>query len=75
MARSWHEVFKGVDESSGDAAGVTARTQEEEKKGFFGRLKAGMSKSRKSMQQHLSVVMFDRLDAEQIGRASCRERV
>ncbi len=64
MARSWHEVFKGVDESSGDAAGVTARTQEEEKKGFFGRLKAGMSKSRKSMQQHLSVVMFDRLDAE-----------
>ncbi len=64
MARSWHEVFKGVDESSGDAAGVAVREQEEEKKGFFGRLKAGMSKSRKSMQQHLSVVMFDRLDAE-----------
>lgn len=63
MTRSWHEVFKGLDEAEG---GEQAQVSEaaEESKGFFKRLKSGLSKSRKNMQQHLSVVMFDRLDAE-----------
>ncbi len=62
MTRSWEEVFKGI-EPGGEAA-ATREAAPAEKKGWFKRLKDGLAKSRKNMQQHLSTVMFDRLDAE-----------
>ncbi len=66
MTRSWHEVFKGVDEPAGAAEAAEDAVGEEKEKsgGFFKRLKAGLAKSRKNMQQHMSTVMFDKLDAE-----------
>ena len=65
MTRTWHEVFKGVGEPSGEGwQEETAPVGGEESGGFFKRLKTGLAKSRKNMQQHLSVVMFDKLDAE-----------
>lgn len=63
MTRSWHEVFKGVGEDAG-VREAQAPEQAEESRGLFKRLKDGLSKSRKNMQQHLSVVMFDKLDAD-----------
>jgi fused signal recognition particle receptor len=67
MTHSWDEVFKGVKPSApagGEPAESTEEQGQEKKKGFFRRLKEGMSRSRKSMQQHMSAVMFDRLDDE-----------
>ncbi len=63
MTRSWHEVFKGV---TGPEAGEPASSPEEEekKRGWFKRFKESLSKSRQTMQQHLSAVMFDKIDAD-----------
>lgn len=63
MTRSWHEVFKGT--AAPDAAAETSAVEEEEKKrGWFKRFKEGLSKSRQNMQQHLSAIMFDKIDAD-----------
>lgn len=64
MTRSWHEVFKGI-EPAGEAAAATPAQEEEEKKsGWFRRFKESLSKSRQTMQQHLSALMFDKIDAD-----------
>ena len=64
MTRSWHEVFKGV-AAPGEIAAEAPSTEEEKKKnGWFRRFKDGLSKSRQTMQQHLSAIMFDKIDAE-----------
>jgi len=65
MAKNWHEVFKGVESPEGAAADVAAESEGEEKGGgWFRRLKDGLTKSRQTMQQHLSAIMFEKIDAE-----------
>ncbi len=64
MTRSWHEVFKGVDVPGETAAESAAEEEEEKKSGWFRRFKESLSKSRQTMQQHLSAVMFDKIDAD-----------
>ena len=62
MAKTWHEVFKGLE---GEAATAAAAEEQatEKKSGWFRRLKDGLSKSRETMQQQFSAIMFDKLDA------------
>ncbi|MHB1390656.1 MAG: signal recognition particle-docking protein FtsY [Thermoleophilia bacterium] len=64
MTRSWHEVFKGVAAPAGAGADADKAEDEEMKSGWFRRLKQGLSKSRQNMQQHLSAIMFDKIDAD-----------
>ncbi|MCL4473701.1 MAG: signal recognition particle-docking protein FtsY [Actinobacteria bacterium] len=64
MTRSWHEVFKGVDDTGEAAAATPAEDDEEKKSGWFSRFKESLSKSRQTMQQHLSALMFDKIDAD-----------
>jgi fused signal recognition particle receptor len=62
MARTWDEVFIGAEAQI--EAPPEPLQQQEEKQGWFTRLKDGLSKSRKSMQQNLSTIMFEKLDEE-----------
>ncbi|MFA5802032.1 MAG: signal recognition particle-docking protein FtsY [Thermoleophilia bacterium] len=62
MTKTWHEVFKGVEGSSEPAA--QPDSEEEKKSGWLRRFKEGLSKSRQNMQQHLSAIMFDKIDAD-----------
>jgi fused signal recognition particle receptor len=55
MARSWAELL-GDDE--------TAEAREEERRGFFGRLRESLSKSRRALGDQLAAVAFDPGDAE-----------
>lgn len=64
MTHSWHEVFKGAGPQPGEPATEMDEAADEKNGGLFKRLKSGLSKSRLAMQQHLSVVMFDKLDSE-----------
>ncbi|MHB0866964.1 MAG: signal recognition particle-docking protein FtsY [Thermoleophilia bacterium] len=64
MTHSWHEVFKGVAAPEGAGADADVAEDDEQKRGWFRRLKQGLSKSRQNMQQHLSAIMFDKIDAE-----------
>ena len=62
MTKTWHEVFKGVE---GFTESTTPPDLEEEKNdGWLRRFKDGLSKSRHNMQQHLSAIMFDKIDAD-----------
>ncbi|MHB8793546.1 MAG: signal recognition particle-docking protein FtsY [Thermoleophilia bacterium] len=63
MTRSWHEVFKGVAAPEADAA-EPSEEEQEKKRGWLKRFKESLSKSRQTMQQHLSAVMFDKIDAD-----------
>jgi fused signal recognition particle receptor len=62
MTRTWDEVFIGVEEQAAEAA--PPEEKQVDKQGLFRRLKDGLSKSRKSMQQNLSTIMFEKLDEE-----------
>ncbi|CAB4691299.1 MAG: signal recognition particle-docking protein FtsY [Actinobacteria bacterium] len=55
MARSWAELL-GDDE--------TAEAREEERRGFFGRLRESLSKSRRALGDQLAAVAFDPGDSE-----------
>ncbi len=61
MTKSWHEVFKGVTVSGPALAADEAEA--EGKSGWFKRLRKGLSRSRQAMQQQLSAIMLDKLDA------------
>ena len=63
MTRSWHEVFKGG-AAPDESVAAPDESGEEQKSGWFRRFKESLSKSRQTMQQHLSAVMFDKLDAD-----------
>ena len=54
MSRTWAELL-------GDAAGVV---DEEERAGFFGRLKDSLSKSRRALTEQLAAAAFDPADYE-----------
>src|SRR5207247_228066 len=54
MARSWAELL---------GEGASAET-EEERAGFFGRLRDSLSKSRRALTQQLAVAAFDPADEE-----------
>jgi fused signal recognition particle receptor len=62
MTYTWDEVFIGVEEQESDAAPVEEK--EEKKRGLFRRMKDGLSKSRQTMQQNLSTIMFETLSEE-----------
>lgn len=63
MVKSWHEVFKGLEEVPSEKT-ATLKTETEKKSGWFKRFKDSLSKSRQAMQQRLSAIMFERLDAD-----------
>lgn len=63
MTLSWHEVFKGV-EAQARTAPEPSEEEEEKKRGWFRRFKVSLARSRQNMQQHLSAIMFDRIDAD-----------
>jgi fused signal recognition particle receptor len=63
VTRSWHEVFKGV-EAADEGAAAPSSAEEDRQSGWFTRFKDSLSKSRQTMQQHLSAVMFDKIDAD-----------
>src|SRR5262249_33985809 len=54
MARTWAELL-------GDAEGP--EEAEDERRGFFGRLRESLSKSRRALTEHLVVAAFDPADA------------
>ncbi len=62
MTSSWHEVFKGV-EGAGSEPVETTEPETEKKSGWLNRFRKGLTKSRQAMQQQLSAIMFDKLDA------------
>jgi fused signal recognition particle receptor len=64
MAKSWHEVFIGVEAPAAAQDEAAAEATEEKTRGWLRRLTEGLSKSRQNMQQHLSAIMFDKIDAE-----------
>src|SRR5918912_192613 len=55
MARSWPELL-------GDAEGP--QEAEDERRGFFGRLRDSLSKSRRALTEQLAVAAFDPADDE-----------
>ena len=63
MAKTWHEVFKGL-EGEAPAAAMEEEAVGGRKGGWLRRLREGLSKSRQTMQQQLSAIMFDKLDAD-----------
>ncbi len=63
MAKTWHEVFKGL-EGEAPAAAAEEEAAGGRKGGWLRRLREGLSKSRQTMQQQLSAIMFDKLDAD-----------
>jgi len=63
MVKSWHEVFKGLEEVPSEKA-AALKTEAEKKSGWFKRFKDSLTKSRQAMQQRLSAIMFERLDAD-----------
>ena len=76
MTQTWAELL-------GDEAPAAAPQDEEERRGWFRRLRSSLSASGQALARELSSV-FDPRDDEawerieealQIGRASCRERV
>jgi fused signal recognition particle receptor len=61
MARSWEElVLAGGD--AGPEGEQPARENEEERKGFFRRLRENMSKTRSALGAELRATVFDELD-------------
>jgi len=64
MTRSWHEVFKGVAAPDESTAAVAIEGEDEKQSGWFRRFKESLSKSRQTMQQHLSAIVFDKIDAD-----------
>ncbi|MHB0915284.1 MAG: signal recognition particle-docking protein FtsY [Thermoleophilia bacterium] len=63
MTRTWDEVFIGAGTPEA-ATAAKPEAAEESRGGLFRRLKEGLSKSRKAMQQNLSTLMFEKLDEE-----------
>ncbi|MHB1382537.1 MAG: signal recognition particle-docking protein FtsY [Thermoleophilia bacterium] len=63
MTRTWDEVFIGAGTPEA-ATAAEPEAAEESRGGLFRRLKEGLSKSRKAMQQNLSTLMFEKLDEE-----------
>lgn len=61
MAKTWHEVFKGL--AAATPAAIAEEAAAEKKGGLFKRLREGLAKSRQTMQQQFSAIMFDKLDA------------
>jgi len=61
LSYNWSEVFIGVDPT---ARVTTPEERQERRKGWFGRLREGLSKSRKALQQQFAAIMFDRFDED-----------
>src|SRR6058998_2630644 len=59
MAKSWQEVFY-----TGDGAGPPADEPEEERQGFFRRLRENLSKSREAIAGELRATFVGSLDEE-----------
>src|SRR5215208_1866370 len=66
MARSWKELFVTGDSASVDAA--PEANGDEEGRGFFGRLRDNMSKTRQALGAELQATVFDSLDDEAFER-------
>jgi fused signal recognition particle receptor len=64
MARSWQELFATGDVPDADEAAPT----DEERRGFFRRLRQNMSKTRQALGAELQATMFQSLDDEAFER-------
>jgi fused signal recognition particle receptor len=63
MARSWQELF-----ATGEAPEAADAPAEEERRGFFRRLRENMSKTREALGAELQATMFQSLDDEAFER-------
>ena len=61
MARTWHELFVTGEETPAEVAGPAA---DGEGRGFFGRLRVNMSKTRQALGAELQATVFRSLDEE-----------
>jgi fused signal recognition particle receptor len=64
MARSWHDLFVTGEEAPPEAVAE----DEPERRGFFGRLRENMSKTRQALGAELQATMFETLDEEAFER-------
>jgi fused signal recognition particle receptor len=62
VARDWQELF--VTGADHPAATVAEPEREEERRGFFRRLRDNMSKTRQAISAEVSSTLFDQLDAD-----------
>ena len=62
MARDWQDLF--VTNAEPVAADEAEPAREEERRGFFRRLRENMSKTRQAISAEVSSTLFDELDAE-----------
>ncbi len=67
MAREWHELFLTGDEAP-EATPEGDGQEPEARRGFFGRLRENMSKTRQALGEELQATMFDNLDDEAFER-------
>ncbi|MBN1529885.1 MAG: signal recognition particle-docking protein FtsY [Thermoleophilaceae bacterium] len=63
MARSWQELF-----ATGEAPEEASAPEDEERRGFFRRLRENMSKTREALGAELQATMFQSLDDEAFER-------
>src|SRR5215216_5409919 len=66
MARSWSELFVTGEPAAGSAD--AAEDGEEERRGFFRRLRDNMSKTRQALGAELQATVFESLDDEAFER-------
>src|SRR5919201_134990 len=66
MARSWRELF--VTGEPAPAGGPDEDADEEERRGFFRRLRDNMSKTRRALGAELQATVFESLDDEAFER-------
>jgi fused signal recognition particle receptor len=59
VARGWHDLF-----TTGEPAPEAPEEPEEERRGFFSRLRGNMSKTRQALGAELQATMFESLDDE-----------
>jgi len=68
MAREWNELFRTDREATPETAGNDDEAAGERRRGFFGRLRENMSKTRQALGAEIQATMFERLDDEAFER-------
>ena len=63
MARDWQDLFITAD-GAAEPGAASKEPAEEERRGFFGRLRNNLSKTRQALASELQSTLFDQLDAD-----------